>query len=805
MFFTLSTLLALTTFLFVAREIAFLYPIAPTDATRPFYGAFALLSLLTCGAALFFSETWRVRDILEDILLIFLPTEVLFLSALSFTSQFHGTFVIAAHWYVALVAIVLSARWYIRLKRLEPRALQKDDGSHMPYTEQIRQWFGKQGVFRIAIVSIVIAVYAGLGSWHIANFAAVDEPLWTFGRISRFWKGIEKRIWTRTEISDKPGITVALISGTGLLFETPRDYRVFLADEKPSNIPLDIKDFLFAFRFPLFLATVFLLPFFYVLLERLLGSDRGLLSFILIGTAPLTLGMSRIINPDSILWTFAPLSILSYLAFLRRKQVWFLLLSGVFLGLAILTKYVANIVVIFILGLILFEFLFLDKEKRKQPANFFRASLERYGFLLMIAILTIFVPYPAAWFKPEELISTTLKSEAFDSSWPFFLGIIGFLVADAVIFKSRIIAFVLEGFARVRAYLAMLIVSVMLGAVGFVLGSATLGIFSFPFEEFLASPKTASSSWGFFPLFSSNFFALVYGIIPIALAGFLIALIVSGFRHLRQSVQDTFSWSEKTVLALSLFILLYYLGSTVNHVVSIPRYQIILYPIALVIAGIGLGYVLDALRSGSLSKIFQPIHPAASFPILILLCGIITLLLAMKPLYLAYASPLLPKDRFINVKDMGTGSYEAAEYLNSLPLPESVSVWSDKSGVCHFFRGACYTGFGFKKLSEKKIDYIVVSSGRESRTTKMVGNAVRANRNDVIHFEDYYGDTPDEVFRFDTGNRIPDYVKVVPYRSRVQDLPTDIVSATTPDSSTDSDTSISASDPTERDVDTDNP
>ena len=262
MFFTISSLLALNTLLFVAREISFLHPIALTEDTRPFYGSFALLSVLTLGSVLFFAETWRIQTILEDILLIFLPTELLFLGALSSTSQFHGTFVIAAHWYIALVVLVLSARWYSRLKQQESQSAPGEIASSTSCSEQIRQWFKKQGAFRIVIASLVIAVYAGLGSWHISHFAAVDEPLWTFGRISRFWKGIEKRIWTRTEISDKPGITVAIISGTGLLFETPRDYRVFLAEEKPSNIPLDIKDFLFAFRFPLFLATVFLLPFF---------------------------------------------------------------------------------------------------------------------------------------------------------------------------------------------------------------------------------------------------------------------------------------------------------------------------------------------------------------------------------------------------------------------------------------------------------------------------------------------------------------------------------------------------------------
>ena len=112
---------------------------------------------------------------------------------------------------------------------------------------------------------------------------------------------------------------------------------------------------------------------------------------------------------------------------------------------------------------------------------------------------------------------------------------------------------------------------------------------------------------------------------------------------------------------------------------------------------------------------------------------------------------------------MGDGNYEVAEFLNHLPNAKTITVWSDKSGVCTFFIGNCYSGLNYNSLKEKNFDYVVVSSGRESRTTKMVQGAVLHLKPNVMLFDKYYTQTENLSYALYINNRPGNFVKVMPY------------------------------------------
>ena len=65
----------------------------------------------------------------------------------------------------------------------------------------------------------------------------------------------------------------------------------------------------------------------------------------------------------------------------------------------------------------------------------------------------------------------------------------------------------------------------------------------------------------------------------------------------------------------------------------------------------------------------------------------------IKPNFLAYASEILPKNFIVNLKGMGEGSYETAQYLNQLPNASNMIIWSDKGAVCERFVGKCFVDF----------------------------------------------------------------------------------------------------------------
>ncbi|MBD3300781.1 MAG: hypothetical protein GF347_05525 [Candidatus Moranbacteria bacterium] len=99
---------------------------------------------------------------------------------------------------------------------------------------------------------------------------------------------------------------------------------------------------------------------------------------------------------------------------------------------------------------------------------------------------------------------------------------------------------------------------------------------------------------------------------------------------------------------------------------------------------------------------------------------------------------------------MGNGSYEAAQYLNSLQNAAKITVWTDKRGVCQFFKGICLSGDSLKKQKDQ-IQYLVLSAGTQNRT----GNVF-----DLANMENIYNH-PNPDFHLKIGNRENDYVKVI--------------------------------------------
>jgi hypothetical protein len=272
----------------------------------------------------------------------------------------------------------------------------------------------------------------------------------------------------------------------------------------------------------------------------------------------------------------------------------------------------------------------------------------------------------------------------------------------------------------------------------------------FNFEEILASPKTSYVTAGFIGIFLGNFYPLIFGIHPIALLC-LITFSLFLIRHAKFT-----SYTYQSGLYLIFFMLIYYLGTTVNHVATISRYQIMLFPVALILAGIALAVAIEIVL-----KRFPHISFNA-FAFAFLLVTTYSLAISM-PFYSGYASMLLPSQYHTNIKDMGDGSYEAADFLNHLPNAKAITIWSDKNGVCTFFIGNCYSSFNYNNLKEKNIDYVVVSSGRQSRTTKMVQGAVANLKPNVIRFDQYYTQTEDLSYALYIDNRPGNFVKVIPF------------------------------------------
>jgi hypothetical protein len=275
----------------------------------------------------------------------------------------------------------------------------------------------------------------------------------------------------------------------------------------------------------------------------------------------------------------------------------------------------------------------------------------------------------------------------------------------------------------------------------------------YDFQALLSSPKTIGSRSDFLGVFLTNFYPFIFGVSPLLFLLLFLAPIFFWKRQFGESV------ALRTSFYFIIFILLYFLGTTVNSVAAIVRYQIILFPFAAIIAGITLEHlVVYAHRKLKVTDTPTPIITA----LFITFFGIMTLIVT--PFPLSYANVFLPAKYFTDVKDMGPGSYETAMYLNSLPDAQNLLVWTDKDGVCKFFVGHCRSSNrNYLALREEGLDYIVVSATRKNRTTNMFASDVASQKPGVIHFASYY-DQSDPVFQVNINDRTAHYVKVFKFK-----------------------------------------
>lgn len=555
-----------------------------------------------------------------------------------------------------------------------------------------------------AIIALVLAINLFLGLTRLESYSAVDEPYWTYGRTSKFWKALDEGKLKNTDVNDKPGITVAILSGAGLLKYDPMQYKNLREKPKTDEQSATISNIDFYFRLPIFLFTLVMLPLFYFMIKKLFGKTIALLSFVLIAFSPILIGVSLIINPDSLLWVFMPLSLLAYFVFLKDKDRNYLIASGVFLGFSLLTKYVSNLLIIFYLILPFAEYVLTEE---KMPLRiYFKQALINYLILIFFATLTYFVFFPATWINLEKLLEGTFLSKAFETTWPVFAVFFITIGLDWLILKSKITGFILAKITNFKKILFSAFFFLFLATIFLTLADTYLGMKPFNFPTILASPKNSEAN----PLLAmkslGNIFADVYSLIfaisPLALFGIIFAAASICFRK-----KIVFSRLNLTVFYLISLIIFYYLASTVNHVVATVRYQIALYPLALIIAAIGIYRFLE------FTKLTQPKQKIAA----VILTALVSLIgvLYSKPHYFTYSSSLLPTGYLANYKGMGDGSYESAQFLNSLPDAREINIWSDKGAVCAIFVGRCYTGYDSKVLKKVAFDYYVVSTDRRAK------------------------------------------------------------------------------------------
>lgn len=566
------------------------------------------------------------------------------------------------------------------------------------------QWSERTIIGTLLALVVVAQLFFGLP--RLTQFSAVDEHLWTYERIPQFWNALAEGRFKKTNINDKPGISVALISGFGMLQVDPKPYESLRVEAKTAQDIALIETIHRAFRLPVYVFTLCMLPVFYFLLRKLFDSSTALFSVIFIYLSPILLGISLIINPDSLLWIFLPLAIVSFLVFQKSNQFRYAGLGGLFLGLALLTKYVSALLYVYLLLLVFARAIFFVDTTH--VVGTIRKSFLGYAVAVAVSLLTVALLYPAAWVDPKIILETTFLSHPFAPIWKLFLFTLVVITLDIFMLKGLVSGSVVRILAPYRHFMIGAIGMVTLSGAFFVFVDTYFGMKFYDFQSMLASAQIKSAVGVLSTIalkgIATGLFVLLFSIPPIVLVLALFALGDS----LRIFWKKTFT--EETVILsfLVTFMLLYYVASALNNVQATVRYQIALYPIIAIIAGVGMSQIL---KRGVILR-DMPVWGTS----LVLIGLMVGSLWFIRPYYFAYASELLPHEYVVNMKDMGDGSYQAAQYLNALPNAEQIHIWSDKVAVCEYFVGKCTISLKPKHIVDIHFDYFILSNGREPKT-----------------------------------------------------------------------------------------
>lgn len=556
------------------------------------------------------------------------------------------------------------------------------------------------------LLGAVIALQILLSAQHLGRFMTADEHYWLYERIPQYWQAWKYSDWKQTLINDKPGITLALVTWPGYALHAGDDPICSRSPEKVYTCDVNrIEGFLLSHRIPLIVVNTLLTILLFWLLMKITNPQVALWSTFFIALSPRLLGISQTVNPDALLWSTGVVSVVSFFAFLRNQEKKYALLAGVFLGFALLSKYTTSILIPFFLLASVIAAVFpksTPAQGESESSSLNRDVLGGLAILYIAATAVMLVFLPATWVKPLAMV----KILSGGSEYPIVLATLIpmlALLADAYLLRGKVFSFLtrlLRKFARAIPSMPLLPTVVLTLFLVVIAGRALWPDWTLfetvPFDQkdLTAGQSTQSPIESL--LLETN--PLVYSL-PFATLVLILFQLLRLIRMWRKEIE----WRLEICL-LYVLILLHLIGFLTMDVLATPRYLILLFPIAAILAGIE-AYLLHARLSGSIHPLRSKLLPFV-FVVAIFTSSLVGIA-SVFPFYSNYTNTFLSRDNIIS-DTWGYGGYEAAQFLNSLPDAQNLLVWSDYEGVCEFFKGECITK-QYKHAEGKEIDYAIIT------------------------------------------------------------------------------------------------
>lgn len=246
-------------------------------------------------------------------------------------------------------------------------------------------WKNKYGTkILLPLILFLIAFLPRVAS--LGTVLTADQDIW-ITRSLAFFNAIMQHDWANTLQTSHPGVTTMWLSGIslGLFYKEGMDFvqQLFIA------------------QFPMALTTSIGIVLIYYFVKKIFNIKIAIFSALFLASEPYYIANSRVIHLDAMLSTFMVLSVLSLLVHLNDPdKKYYLIFSGIFAGLALLTKLPAIFLILFIPFTIIFWHL----------SNTFKLykTIKTILIVFVISSVIFFILWPFMWIEPISAINNLL-------------------------------------------------------------------------------------------------------------------------------------------------------------------------------------------------------------------------------------------------------------------------------------------------------------------------------------------------------------------------------------------------------------
>ena len=265
------------------------------------------------------------------------------------------------------------------------------------------------------IITFLLGILTLLLFYNLGEYNQPTADLW-INRSYKFFYEVKTKNFDQTYIFYHPGVTLMWLVGpvvyyfpkyTNYLYNqtiNPFDARVFYEFNKLALIPVVTTIF-----------GVIILNLY--LIKKIFSKNIALIFLSLLISEPFLIGNIRSIHVDALQTFFIFTCFISLLYYTKISQYKYIIISGLFLGLALLTK-VTSIIFIPFIGLIL---LASNQTKYTLKKTLLLTTLN-FTILIFSTIVMFYIVWPVMWTDPIQTLSNIYQDGIAESGFEHNLG-----------------------------------------------------------------------------------------------------------------------------------------------------------------------------------------------------------------------------------------------------------------------------------------------------------------------------------------------------------------------------------------------